>query len=181
MHPRQREQTAGVFHQVVTMGPGRVLAVSDRIRHIGQGQPDLVARCQFTRSIQARRLKTVAWKHWQASDWVSAQAILAEVAALQPEPASHGRTLALAVLGVETEGLDGLMDELEDKQAPPAAATLAPAAAARPDPAPQPTRPAPTPTPRPAQALATNRPNAPATQTVPTTRPERRSGRESQR
>lgn len=113
MQNEERLKIIQEFAATVRMGPGRVLAISDRIQQAAHRRPELTARCKFGRSGQVRRLRTIAAKHWNGSDWTVAQAVLDEVASLKAEADTPGRELALAVLGVEADGLEAALVELE--------------------------------------------------------------------
>jgi hypothetical protein len=113
MQNEERLKIVQEFAQTVRMGPERVLAISDRIQQAAHRRPELTARCKFGRSGQVRRLRTIAAKHWNGSDWTVAQAVLDEVASLKAEADTPTRNLALAVLGVEADGLEAALGELE--------------------------------------------------------------------
>jgi hypothetical protein len=115
MHIADRLRIANEFGQQVQMGPERVLELSDRIHNLGHDKPGLIALCKFGRSIQVRRLRTVATKHWNPSDWVAVQAILDEIASLKKDAGQTENILALTVLGVECDGLNAALELLSLK------------------------------------------------------------------
>lgn len=115
MHIADRIRLAQEFGLAVQMGPERVLTLSDRIANAGHDHPELIARCKFGRSIQVRRLRTVAAKHWNPSDWVAVQAVLDEIALLKTAEHQPENILALAVLGVESDELEKVLAQLDGK------------------------------------------------------------------
>ena len=106
MHPDEQKRIGREFPRVVTMGPDRVLAVSDLIQGQAQQAPRLTAMCKFGRSMQVRRLKTIGTGRWNAGDWKAAESILVEVESLMKGAEHPAQALGLAVLGVEVEALD---------------------------------------------------------------------------
>jgi len=120
MDNAQRRQIAAEILTTVTMGPDEVLAMSDRIQAKRQARPELTALCKFGRSMQVRRLRNNGPKNWNPADWACAQAVLDEVAALRRDAGQPEQALALAVLGVRTDGLERALAALEQRDDDPA-------------------------------------------------------------
>lgn len=81
----------------------------DTIQHRVRVWPELTALCKFGRSMQVRRLRTVPHKSWKQVDFTASQGIVDEVNSLQAQPDSPAKFLGLAVLGVESDGLEKAM------------------------------------------------------------------------
>lgn len=113
MHPELRKKIVEEFGATVTMGPDRVLEMSNRIQRSGKRHPGLVRACKFGRSMQVRRLKTISAKNWNPTDWKAAESILEEIAWLRKHENGPVQALGLAVLGVEVKGLEEARAMLE--------------------------------------------------------------------
>ena len=93
----------------VTMSPDRVIQLADQIQEQGKAKPELIAECKFGRSMQVRRLRSVAPRNWNPGDYHNADNILTEIGEVimqDGEGWDAQRVLALTVLGVESEHLD---------------------------------------------------------------------------
>ena len=109
----QRAELALRFTAQIQMSADRVLELHDHIQQRNNRRPDLTHLCKFGRSMQVRRLKSVATRHWNQADWSNAQAVLDEVVTLEAQGPGVENVLALAVLGVESDALTEAMSALE--------------------------------------------------------------------
>lgn len=128
MQHTERVRIANDFGKQVLTTPDRVLAFADLIQEKGKQHADLIVHCKFGRSMQVRRLRSVRWRSWNPSDFLHAQDILDEIAALKKHADKPDYALALAVLGVEVDALNDalallkvLPDELPEGEKPAAA------------------------------------------------------------
>lgn len=106
---QQRIALAQRFTEVVVTSPDRVLNLADRIQDRDKHKPELTALCKFGRSMQVRRLRSVAPRNWHQGDYSNAESILEEIDSLIKNEAKPENALALACLGVEVEELDNAL------------------------------------------------------------------------
>jgi len=129
----QRRQVAEAFTRTINLSADRVLEVSDQIQDRANARPDLTVLCKFDRSMQVRRLKNISPRNWNPSDWNNASAILDQIAALKTSTRQVENILALAVLGVESDGLKDALKFLSEAYAEPELVEIAaPVAAPKP-------------------------------------------------
>lgn len=107
-----QKQIAADFLKRVTMSADRVLALSDQIHEASRDHLELTALCQFGRSMQVRRLRSVRPQNWNQTDYSNAQQICTSIESLIKDSHKDDHALALAVLGVETTQLDAALRSL---------------------------------------------------------------------
>lgn len=86
-------------------------ALSDRIQKKAKIRPDLAALCEFSATMQMRRLRLVPPTAWQMLEVRWAGHLLAKLHELK-QNAGVEATLALACLGFAREGLEEAIDRL---------------------------------------------------------------------
>lgn len=119
--------------KAVNLSADELLAYSDQIQKLAKNKPELTATCDYTASMQVRRLLLVPHRSWQALECRWCDQMTERLAELKKDK-TPSATLALACLGYRREGLEqalAILTQVKEAEPP------APLKAVRPKPAPQ--------------------------------------------
>lgn len=98
--------------QAVNMSAEETLATSDRIQKRVKVHPELTALCEFSGTMQMRRLLTIPHRVWKVMELRWAEQMLAKLTKLKKD-SSAGATLALACLGYARHDLAQVLAKLD--------------------------------------------------------------------
>lgn len=112
-----QQQVIKDFRDRVTSSEDRVLNLSDQIHELSKKNYELTALCQFGRSMQVRRLLGVRPQSWNPTDFSNADAVVTSIDHHMKNSSEDAHVIALAVLGVEVEGLERALSKLGIEQA----------------------------------------------------------------
>ena len=100
----------------VNLAPEVMQDYSDRIQKQAKNHPALTALCEFSATMQMRRLRLVPPTAWQVLEVRWAGQLLAKLAELKQNP-DAAATLALACLGYQRDGLEEALELLGTPEA----------------------------------------------------------------
>lgn len=114
MQPLRKQAIAGRerLENDINLTVAQTQAYSDQIQKRAKAQPELTALCDFTATMQIRRLRTVPPLTWTPLESRWCTQMVNRLADLKKNK-SPAATLALACLGYERKGLDKALKALD--------------------------------------------------------------------